>query len=865
MFNRLFNSIGQRERKILALPIIIILLLSITLTLSPAIRFRSWAVSLRWVHWIGFIVWITAYCFIASIIIKKRLNTDFIIYASIQLITGIGLIIIWRLNTFFGFRQSLWLLFCSALSGVLIKNEQILETFKKFKYLLFISGLGLIVLTFFFGTYPGGNGPNLWLELRGIFFQPSELLKIILIIYLAAYFSDKPIIRSNYLQFVLPTALLACASIALLVFQRDFGTALIFISIYVLILFSVYGKRRILLFSFCLLLIITVTGYFAIDLIRIRFNAWVFPWGDPQAGSYQIIQSIIAIAAGGLLGTGVGLGYPNLVPLSHSDFVFSAISEELGLTGALGFLLLMAVILFKGISISLKAKNRFHRFLAIGIISYLITQSILIIGGNIRMLPITGVTLPFVSYGGSSLLVSYLGFAILLIIDVNQIPGTPKDRNQYKTVAGFFTICIFAIALTLGWWSIIHANDLQLRVDNTRNIIANLYVKRGEILDRNNVILAQSIGQPGEIQRQYTYPPLSNTIGFSHQKFGLSGIESRYGPYLRGHKGYPSQDIWLSYLLYDQPPEGRSVRLTIDAVLQQKSDQLLHGLTGGMVLLDANSGEILSISTSPFFNANELDEHLQEWRDDPSSPLLNRVTQSAYPVGGLLTPMLLTYEETTDHLQVLQYLNNSYDRFDPNCANNAAAINETLNKGCISSALNLAGDTSPSSFLISPPLSLLLTQPDIGLSTNPGIKVNIDQDWLDLFFGKEMLRSNPLQIASLFMPLSNRGLYISPSIVSAINTSTAGWVFISDPTLTQVFSIDIADKISSMLDQGEEDFWEISAITRDRNNTYAWYVGGTLNSQNKNKNYLLTLALEGESRDKVIEVGRQLLQYLEDN
>ena len=252
MVNRFLTSIGQRERKILTLPVIIVFLLSITLTLSPIIRYRSWNVNLRWFHWIGFVVWMTAYYFLANIIVKSKFNSDFILLASIQLITGIGLITVWSLNSFFGFRQSIWLLFCSAISGLLLRNQRILETLKNFKYLLLISGLGLIVLTFFFGTYPGGIGPNLWLELGGIFFQPSELLKIILIIYLAAYFSGKPIVHSNYFQFILPTAVLVFASIALLVFQRDFGTALIFISIYILILFSVYGKRRILLASFCL-------------------------------------------------------------------------------------------------------------------------------------------------------------------------------------------------------------------------------------------------------------------------------------------------------------------------------------------------------------------------------------------------------------------------------------------------------------------------------------------------------------------------------------------------------------------------------------------------------------------------------------
>ena len=160
--------------------------------------------------------------------------------------------------------------------------------------------------------------------------------------------------------------------------------------------------------------------------------------------------------------------------------------------------------------------------------SYLLTQSVLIIAGNIRLLPITGVTLPFMSYGGSSLLVSYIAFAILIIIEKESSQYLNESPKPYRIIAAFFSFCLLAIAFTLGWWGFLHANDLQLRNDNARNLISNLYVKRGDILDRNNEVLVQSIGETGKLQRFYSHPPLSNTIGFFHQKYGTSGIENSY-------------------------------------------------------------------------------------------------------------------------------------------------------------------------------------------------------------------------------------------------------------------------------------------------------------------------------------------------
>jgi cell division protein FtsW (lipid II flippase) len=573
------------QQRLLIWASLFLLLLSIILTLSPAVRYRSWNVDFHWWHWVGYFIWLGSSISIHRSIKAHLQDADPFIFIIAQLMTGWGLLTIWRLDPFFGLRQTLWLSICTIVSIILIRTPSILNQLKRFKYFWLIAGLSLIMLTFFFGTYPGGIGPKLWLGFNGIFFQPSELLKIILIVYLASYFSEKRSGNFDLIRTIIPATILVLASLVILIGQRDLGTASIFIAIYLVMVYFVFGKKRILVFGSILLSLSAIAGYIMFDLIRIRFQAWILPWENTQSSSYQIIQSIISLAAGGLFGTGIGLGYPNLVPLTHSDFIFTAIAEETGLIGSIGFISLLVIFLFRGIKISIESKNRFHRYLAAGITTYVIGQSILIIGGNVRLFPITGVTLPFVSYGGSSLLTSYLALSMLLIISSQKEKqhNPVTSSTPFRIITAIFAFCLVAITITIGWWGIIRGNDLQSRSDNPRHLISNTYVKRGQILDRNNHILAETEGEPGSFKRYYPYVPLSNSVGYIHQKYGLYGIEKEYDGYLSGIKGYPANTLWMNFLLYDQPPDGRPIRLTLDIDLQSAVDNLMRGNQGAAV------------------------------------------------------------------------------------------------------------------------------------------------------------------------------------------------------------------------------------------------------------------------------------------
>ncbi len=310
-------------------------------------------------------------------------------------------------------------------------------------------GLALTALTLLLGTNPAGFGPRLWLGCCGFYLQPSEPLKLLLVVYLSAYLADRLPLKLRFFPMLAPTVFVTGLAILLLIVQRDLGTASIFILLYTAVLFLATNRRRVLVATAIALLLAGLTGFFFVDVIHARLESWINPWNDPSGGSYQIIQSLIAIANGGTPGRGPGIGNPTLVPVAHSDFIFSAIGEELGLAGSLALLAIFALLLSRGLIASMRAPDRFRRYLAAGLTGYLGLQALVIIGGNLRLLPLTGVTLPFVSYGGSSLLTSFVAVALLSIISdqADQEPAPLESVRPYILIAGMLAAGILAAGL----------------------------------------------------------------------------------------------------------------------------------------------------------------------------------------------------------------------------------------------------------------------------------------------------------------------------------------------------------------------------------------------------------------------------------
>jgi cell division protein FtsW (lipid II flippase) len=313
-----------------------------------------------------------------------------------------------------------------------------LRWLKRYRYTWFVLALALLAATFVLGVNPLGRGLRLWLNAGGLYLQPSELLKIPLLVYLASYLSEHhmhlkagarhPLLDRERLPYLISLLITWALSLVLLVLQRDLGTASLFLLVFLAMLYLATEDYSYLAGGALLLLLSGTAGYFLYGVVAQRVDIWWNPWLEAQGRAYQIVQSLYAIAAGGVFGEGLGLGVPGYVPAAHTDFPFAAIAEEFGLVGALALLLCNALLVARAARAATLARDSFQALLAAGIGLLFGLQSFIIIGGNVKLIPLTGVTLPFVSYGGSSLLASFVLLALLLRVSERE-PGDDQADN----------------------------------------------------------------------------------------------------------------------------------------------------------------------------------------------------------------------------------------------------------------------------------------------------------------------------------------------------------------------------------------------------------------------------------------------------
>ncbi len=839
----------------------------VVLMFSPAVRLHTWLANYRWQQWIGFLVWIIGFTVLYRQVNRFLPDRDPYILPIIALLSGWGLLEVFRIDPALGFRQTAWLVVCFAALTIGIRFPQLLNLLRRYKYIWLVGGLILAVLTFFFGTYPGGSGPRLWLGCCGIYVQPSEFLKILLIIYLSAYLADSLPAGFKLMQLVTPTLILAGAALLILVAQRDLGTATLFILIYTLIVYLASGKRRVLLVSFLALVIALVAGYLLFDVIKLRVEAWLNPWLDPSGRSYQIVQSIIAVANGGLFGRGIGLGSPGIVPVAQSDFIFSAIVEEFGFAGGIALVAILAFLTIRGLDIALHAPNKFQRFLAAGVTTYLITQSLLIIGGTIRLLPLTGVTLPFMSYGGSSLITAFFSAFLLLIIS-NQAEDQPaalENGHSYLFIGSIYLVGFLLVSLAIGWWAMIRSDDLLNRTDNLRRVISDRYVLRGEILDRNNTVISQSTGTSGEYQRQILYPKLSATVGYNSPNYGQTGIEASMDSYLRGVSGNDTSTVWLTHELYGLYPQGLNIRLSIDLSLQQKTDDLMEGKTGGLVVMNADSGEVLAISNSPTFNANDLDANWQTWMSDKTAPLLNRVTLGQYPIGVSTGAFLMADFNNGHYLPSKTPANSWNTEFGQkySCAidpGNDPTWQDLITSGCTDALITLMQSYTP--------LDLMSFYEEIGLTSKATTQVESTDNWtftpvksLPEFFVTDTIRISPLQMAIATAELTNGGEKVTPIFVTAYQNSRGEWKYLSTaPTKGSIESFSHSQLVNSLI-QPDTLNWQVVARVKDQEKWVSWFVGGTPSNW-KGVPIAVVVVLENGTPEDAATIGQSIFSSL---
>ena len=597
-------------------------------------------------------------------LLQARLaESELLIIPVVALLTGWGLLILARVAPGFLLRQLLWLALGVGLLCKVALTTGLSRWLRRYRYTLLVGGLLLLAITIAFGVNPSGYGARLWLGLplgqHGIYFQPSEPLKLLLIIYLASYLAERRAVpvqgesKQLWLAVLGPLLLMVGLSLVLLAWQEDLGAALLFYLTSLAMLYLAWGKWEHVLAGLLAFTPIAVGGAVLSTRVALRVSIWLDPWAPAQADrAYQILRSLFAQAAGGLVGEGPGLGFPTLIPAVHTDFVYAALIEEYGTVGGVALLALLALLIQRGLHISQTSKTPFEALLAGGLAALLGIQSWVIIAGNIKMIPITGVTLPFLSYGGSSLLMMLTTVGLLLnlsaphpppltLILTNAAPP-PSLRHTASHLGKALLILMVTLALGTGLWSLLRTDELAAAAGNPYRILDELRIQRGEIVDREGTLLAGiSVDANGFVERRYPISAVAPVVGYATLDFGTAGIESSCDAALRGQsQRSPWQQAWDDLL--HRYPAGLTVPLTIDAALQTQAQELLADQVGAAVLADVQTGEIILLASAPTYDPNRVGERWDTLRDAPTSPLLNRVTQGLSQPGGTLATVLLS-------------------------------------------------------------------------------------------------------------------------------------------------------------------------------------------------------------------------------
>jgi cell division protein FtsW (lipid II flippase) len=350
--------------------------------------------------------------YISNFILLKISTGDNYIFLIVTMLLSLGLIMIYRINPVLGIKQVVWVgtgIAAFFISYLAVKKIKGWDNWTK---LYLIASLALFLLTLIFGRRV--KGATNWIRIAGFSFQPSEIIKLLYIFFIASYYSKEELcdgdIKNSYKLLAI-----VYVFIGFLFLQKDLGTAMLFYLIFFVIQYVYEKNRKLIYYNILLAVVGAFLSYYLFAHVRVRVETWIDPWKYVDNKGYQITQSLFAIASGGFFGTGVGLGHPDFIPEVHTDFIFSAICEEMGLLTGIAIIMLFLVLVYRGFKIGFNQQNKFFRIVAFGISAMFGFQAFIIFGGVTKLIPLTGITLPFISYGGSSMISSFIALGILQV------------------------------------------------------------------------------------------------------------------------------------------------------------------------------------------------------------------------------------------------------------------------------------------------------------------------------------------------------------------------------------------------------------------------------------------------------------------
>lgn len=607
-------------------------------------------------------------------------------------LSGIGITFVTRLQPDASLGQVVFLFLGVALMVGTLAVVKNLEVVKRYKYVLGIAGIILLVLPMFIGTEIYGS--KLWIKIGGFQFQPGEFAKVLIVLFLAGYLaenrellsiSNRTVLGIKFprLRLLYPLFIVWGVCLLVVAFERDLGSALLFYTIFLIMLYVATGRVSYVIIGLALLAVGAFGMYQIMSHVQVRVAIWLDPFSDAQNLGYQIVQSLFSLADGGFAGVGIGKGMADIIPVVASDMIFAAIGEEMGLLGGSAVLLLFMLFAVRGLTTAARAKSDLAAFSAAGLTAAISFQAFTIVGGVTKLIPLTGVTLPFMSQGGSSLLASFVIVALLLRAGdeatgrSTEIANTSTDlatAGYRTTVRGshmrrpaldtpesgllgrvalanrltrtvFLFTALFAVLIgNITYIQVIKASEYQDMPSNNHTINKARFIKRGSIITADGLTLAESIQQAdGTYARSYPNGNLAaHVVGYYSQQYGTMGIENTQNDTLTGSKDYSSWQNALNSLAGISEP-GNSVQLTIDSRIQRAAEQALAGRVGAIVALDPRSGAVLAWASAPTFDNTNIQAAIEAANASggADTSMYDRATLALYTPGSTFKVLTL--------------------------------------------------------------------------------------------------------------------------------------------------------------------------------------------------------------------------------
>lgn len=607
-------------------------------------------------------------------------------------LSGIGITFVTRLQPDASLGQVIFLFLGVALMVGTLAVVKNLEVIKRYKYVLGIAGIILLVLPMFIGTEIYGS--KLWIKIGGFQFQPGEFAKVLIVLFLAGYLaenrellsiSNRTVLGIKFprLRLLYPLFIVWGVCLLVVAFERDLGSALLFYTIFLIMLYVATGRVSYVIIGLALLAVGAFGMYQIMSHVQVRVAIWLDPFSDAQNLGYQIVQSLFSLADGGLAGVGIGKGMADIIPVVASDMIFAAIGEEMGLLGGSAVLLLFMLFAVRGLTTAARAKSDLAAFSAAGLTAAISFQAFTIVGGVTKLIPLTGVTLPFMSQGGSSLLASFVIVALLLRAGdeatgrSTEIANTSTDlatAGYRTTVRGshmrrpaldtpesgllgrvalanrltrtvFLFTALFAVLIgNITYIQVIKASEYQDMPSNNHTINKARFIKRGSIITADGPTLAESVQQAdGTYARSYPNGNLAaHVVGYYSQQYGTMGIENTQNDTLTGSKDYSSWQNALNSLAGISEP-GNSVQLTIDSRIQRAAEQALAGRVGAIVALDPRSGAVLAWASAPTFDNTNIQAAIEAANASggADTSMYDRATLALYTPGSTFKVLTL--------------------------------------------------------------------------------------------------------------------------------------------------------------------------------------------------------------------------------